>query len=350
MKKSISFLLVLCILCSFSSIAFAEHKTLIRSVGLADCEWELTVPSIMAPGDVGEVTLEGTWDSLTTVKVSTPEYVTITNDLDGETENLEIAFFDISKKGDNRKPISLTRKFSVAQQQQMLFGTWEGYFNYYVTVESSNPLFDSSLVTNHSGIIPEGGTYTSNGTVYNAGEAFPELTYRDIYVYGDYKYTYTGIQNVGYAGEAYDISGWAVTVLDKSKTSYGTILSSINGLDVVELGDTFKNCTNLVTAPEIPETIVGMGNAFEGCTNLVTMSTIPESVRITHSMFSDCPSLTGEIEINCSELWSNEFEFWNTEKPILLYGSSPYLEELASSDLHYNDNEEVVEIGNVNVR
>ena len=139
MKKLLSSLLVICILCSLSSVVFAEHKTLVRNVGLADCEWELTVPSVMAPGDIGEVTLEGTWDSNTTVKVSTPEFVTITNDLDGETENLEIAFFDISKKGDNRNPISLTRKFSVAQQQQILFGTWEGYFNYQVTVETSNP-------------------------------------------------------------------------------------------------------------------------------------------------------------------------------------------------------------------
>ena len=332
MKKILSFILFISILCSSSSIAFAEYKTLIRSVGLADCEWELTVPSVMAPGDVGEVTLEGTWDSNTTVKVSTPEFVTITNDLDGETENLEIAFFDISKKGDNRNPISLTRKFSVAQQQQMLFGTWEGYFNYYVTVESSNPLYGDDLsAINHNDKIAEGASYYSRAEEAIVGSgSFPDLNYGDIYTYGDYSYEYIGIQNLGDYGEMVFGGGWTVSVNDKSKTSYGPILSSINNGPVIDLGNTFQNCTNLVIAPEIPDSIIGMCETFSGCYNLVTMSTIPESVCLLYLTFSDCKSLTGEIEINSSNVYSSmDSTFEGTDKPILLYGDSPYLEDFA---------------------
>lgn len=116
----------------------------------------------------------------------------------------------------------------------------------------------------YGGIIPEGAIYTSGDVIYAAGEDFPIATVGDIYTYGDYQYCY------GYSwcttdgswshlcGNERTVDGWAVRVIDDSKTSYGTILTGINGGDVVSVYGAFYNCTSLTTAPVIPNGIVDM--------------------------------------------------------------------------------------------
>ena len=136
-------------------------------------------------------------------------------------------------------------------------------------------------------VVPEGGTYTMktavNGkSVYTAGEALPkhyEAKRYDTYEEGDYKYTYGGI-------------GWSVNVKDRTKTSYGKILSEIADKPVTDMHITFTGCTNLITAPIIPSSVTNMGGTFAYCTSLIVAPTIPDSVTNMESTFVNCTSLT----------------------------------------------------------
>lgn len=99
----------------------------------------------------------------------------------------------------------------------------------------------------------------------------------------DYIYTYES-----------DLGGYEVTVIDKTKASYGAIKTGINGIPTVKLADLmFYNNLNIVTAPQIPDTVSIIGEvAFRYCTSLTSI-TIPGSVTsISASAFSNCSSLT----------------------------------------------------------
>lgn len=253
---------------------------------------------------------------------------------------------------------------------------------------------DHTTVVNHSDhtyacectgwIVPEGGTYTMkkavNGkSVYNAGEQLPcgyETVNNDMYVEGDYKYI------VEYDNFQLCRHEWAVHVLDKTKTEYGEIRSSINNRDVMLMNETFSGCTNLKKAPSIPNSITSMEETFYNCTaltdvsNLIissnvlympscffgctSLSSIPDMVNATNLIdignlfrrcpittapvipssvkdlayaFQGCTSLTGVITIHADEIelvnyngcfWDVDFEAQN----ITLVGSSSMLDKL----------------------
>ena len=81
------------------------------------------------------------------------------------------------------------------------------------------------------------------------------LNYEDEY----YKYYwYTDVGDDGYR----------VVVKDKTLETYGKILTEIEGAPVATMISTFEDCTNLITAPEIPESITYMQSTFSGCTKL----------------------------------------------------------------------------------
>lgn len=165
---------------------------------------------------------------------------------------------------------------------------------------------DHTTVVNHSDhtyacectgwIVPEGGTYTMytaiNGKkVYNEGEQLPcgyESVRYDGYVEGDYQYT---VRYDNHGGTNYQ---WGVRVLDKTKTEYGEIRSSINNRNVTLMDETFKNCSNLKVAPTIPNTITNMYGTFYECTSLEDISylVIPENVTTLCYCFYHCTSLT----------------------------------------------------------
>lgn len=125
-------------------------------------------------------------------------------------------------------------------------------------------------------VIPEGGLYTTaDGTVYNPGDEMPEVvTTGDIYTYGDYEYKYNhyyhGHQNVKSWKADTSLSGWGVKVINKSKSTYGQILETINGEPITSLYYLFEGCTSLTTAPIIPQYVINIGMAFNGCTALKT--------------------------------------------------------------------------------
>ena len=92
--------------------------------------------------------------------------------------------------------------------------------------------------------------------------------------------------------------GWWVRVVDKTKSSYGEILSEIDGVPVMSINSTFFYCENMTVAPEIPETIVDMYAAFEH-SSLTVAPVIPQSITSIAHAFSFCHALTGEIQVPC---------------------------------------------------
>lgn len=60
--------------------------------------------------------------------------------------------------------------------------------------------------------------------------------------------------------------------------------------------------TNLVEAPEIPDTVTDMNYAFYGCTNLKEALVIPENVENLQYTFKNCINLTGNLIINTQAL------------------------------------------------
>lgn len=183
---------------------------------------------------------------------------------------------------------------------------------------------------NHSGRIPNGAKYVmADGQIFNPGDKFPSRSLKgDTYTYGDYEYKF----KYGYTGTKWNDSigienGWGVRVLDKTKTSYGSILESINSKDVSNLFATFKNCTNLKTAPKIPSNTVKMDDTFYGCTSLTAMPEIPNKVTRMYDTFSSCSSLTTVTTIPSSVTVLN-FAFANCTSLVTapkIYANCEYL-------------------------
>lgn len=71
-----------------------------------------------------------------------------------------------------------------------------------------------------------------------------------------------------------DPNGYIVKIKDKTLTQYGKILEEIDGMPVASMKETFKDCTNLVQAPDIPSGVSQLAKCFSGCVNLQGEMTI----------------------------------------------------------------------------
>lgn len=149
--------------------------------------------------------------------------------------------------------------------------------------------------------VPENCTYVmEDGTVLNAGEVLPQTpSLGDELITEDYTYKYGYSHYESHVLSAHvvqwmnsGLSGWGVRVNDKTKTGYSELISQINGAPVVHLGYAFYGCSNMVTAPDIPEGITSMAATFLGCSALRTAPQIPASVEHLHSTFYGCAALT----------------------------------------------------------
>ena len=199
------------------------------------------------------------------------------------------------------------------------------------------------------GIIPEGCTYTlHDGTVLTAGQSFPETcTAGDYVAYGDYLYGYECIYmgheenaekdwhlwkdgfDSGDSGliESDAFGAWSVVVSDRTKTSYGEVVSKINGKPIKTLYATYYFCENMTEAPKIPSTITSMTASYYGCTSLTAAPVIPEGVERIMLTFRGCTLLSGDIEMNItldkSLEWHYADTFSETTGNINLMGSTP---------------------------
>lgn len=132
-------------------------------------------------------------------------------------------------------------------------------------------------------VVPNDGKYTmKTGTVYTAGQQLP--------------CGYTAVSGDKYIDKYYTYScsssGWSVSVLDTTLTSYGEIFESITNKPITNMSSTFYGCTSLKTAPTIPNKVTDMYQTFKGCTSLKTAPLIPNSVNYMNQTFMNCTSLT----------------------------------------------------------
>lgn len=140
------------------------------------------------------------------------------------------------------------------------------------------------------------GDYTGAAETLKPGDTMPEIPATgDIFVYGDYEYRYNSYYS-GTKWVAKDTDfdweqGWGVRVLDATKTSYGAILENISDKPIINVRGTFRNCTNLIEAPAIPNGVIAMVQTFLNCTALEKAPVIPDSVEEMNQAFSKCTSL-----------------------------------------------------------
>lgn len=97
--------------------------------------YTITVPAKLNPGQSGIVTLAGRWPSNKTISVTAEPTVTLTNSiLASDQKVLDITFIGISKAGNDTTAQTFTESVSVEGIENALFGTWNGKFNYNVSV------------------------------------------------------------------------------------------------------------------------------------------------------------------------------------------------------------------------
>ena len=90
-------------------------------------------------------------------------------------------------------------------------------------------------------------------------------------------------------GETYSLVGYAGSIVDGK--ILGSVPATINGKPVTVMSNTFKGCTGLIQAPELPNSVTNMSGIFEGCTGLNQLPEIPNGVTNIEYAFSGCKSL-----------------------------------------------------------
>lgn len=195
----------------------------------------------------------------------------------------------------NFEPKSTTLKQTVPWNHDYSAGEYDEYWaSILFVVDEVKAPADKPPV-----LIPEGGRYeTADGDIYGPGDEFPAAPeHGDSYYYGDYEYKYNHNYH-GYGGwwEDYEQNGWGVKISDRSKTSYGPLLSEIAGKPLVAATELFRLCENLKKVPELPETLKTIGDAFSYCSSLTEFPEIPMSVTdisgaFAGTLFSSIPSL-----------------------------------------------------------
>ena len=176
-------------------------------------------------------------------------------------------------------------------------------------------------------IIPDGAVYTlSDGTKRYGGEEFPAIQYGDVYQYKGYEYRYRNL----YGGSPVSdrSRGRNITAIDKTLSSYKQITNHIGYKDVLYMQDTFKDCTNLVYSPSIPNTIELLDFAYYNCTSLIDMPSIPSSVMSMRSTFSSCLSL---IDLSNHKIPDNVIALGGTFGGCKSLQKSPQLSNSATS-------------------
>ena len=294
MKKWISKLLVAAlILTQCTCISFAadwQSGTEVQYTANTTEQYTITVPGILNPGATGEVIAEGSWKSTSTLHVSADDTVTITCDIDNQTEVLDIFFDGIDAAGSNTDEMCIEEDISV-QPFTALFGTWSGRFNYNASLNSTDiPVeVDPTAILYSSGALVFQRTPTVNST------------------YGTSVATYDGELNQD--GTVTYSTDW------KSDGNYDDITSVIieDGINIVNTEQWFMNCTNLTNV------YIGDGmtlideQMFEACFNLTTVTGMESVETVGYRAFAGGALDNGKLTtINLSNVKAIEgMAFYN---------------------------------------
>ena len=135
-NKFVSLLLAMVMAASLAVPAFAEtHSTTVTYTGTGVESYTVTVPATLAPGESGDVSVEGTWATNRKLTVTAPSTVTLTNSINSsDTKTLAVTFDGIAKTGDKTVAVSDTKTISVADISNALFATWTGTISYTVSM------------------------------------------------------------------------------------------------------------------------------------------------------------------------------------------------------------------------
>ena len=294
--------------------------------------YTITVPALLAPGQSGTVTLQGTWAENRVVTVAADPTVTLKNSLlETDTKTLNIDFNGgLSAAGSNIDSLRFTQQITVGNIENALFGTWSGKFNYNVEItdiESSEVIStyrymdrvdegdfayfyldcqsyeEAGIGALKSMLYQEGIDCYSDEEVLNAvAGLMAGCTWADLQAQG---YTVTSLlEQLGFTEEVYEegkstfVVGWQASAIDKTKESYGPIQSYVDEIPVVSMANTFSDCEKLIQAPSIPNTVTNMSHAFSYCTNLESAPVIPSSVKNLEYTFASCEKLKAMPEIS----------------------------------------------------
>lgn len=163
-------------------------------------------------------------------------------------------------------------------------------------------------------IIPTGGIYTTNsGIEFKGNEKFPLLQDRDTFQYEDYSYIYYE-----------DLNGWQIDINDDDKKTYGEIPESISQKPIVSMELTFINCSNLIEAPKIPNSVTNLAGTFYNCSSLTKVPPIPQKVTDLSDTFKGCASLKS---VKFKNPYINIEDAFNIYTDISLIGISKEHEE-----------------------
>jgi len=263
--------------------------------------YEVNVPLEMVPGETAIVSAVGNWGSQEALNVTADTVVTLLSDEHPDDKiDLTIKFDGIHEYGSDDNETNVSQEISVENISGAGNGLWEGTFDYYVEMTADDDFEE------HSGVIPEGGTYyvKATGVDYTtflgdyslaeetlvAGDKFPDkINDGDAYVYGEYEYRYNSGFDIGWFN--YNCDGWGVCVLDTEKTSYENMLLSVNGKPITNMIGTYRYCENIKSSPRIPSTVKAMDSAYRDCTSLVEAPVLHDGVTSLGFTFSNCSLL-----------------------------------------------------------
>lgn len=152
MKKTLSLLLVLVMVCSLSMNVFAANVDYTNGTDVsfngeldndgdgnpdASEAYTVTVPATMAPGETAAVNASGTWASNRQLVVTADDSVTLTNSINAADQKvLAVTFAGIVKAGSNTVAVSATEDLTVADISDALFGVWSGTIEYSVEMQN----------------------------------------------------------------------------------------------------------------------------------------------------------------------------------------------------------------------
>jgi hypothetical protein len=202
---------------------------------------------------------------------------------------------------------NMTRPIFLAGDNSQLFEISRNYQNYNIFTTHVSYHGQPNNVEYY---VPAGCVYTAvTGEVFHEGERVTvRCSMGDEFTDGEYVYWYAigtvgkGTENLGWWSAE---NGWYPDVIDRTKKEYLPVLTSINGDQISGLLYTYKNCSNLVAAPEIPEGIERIDEAFRGCTSLVAAPILPSTIKYMNRAFYGCSSLEQAPVIPASVIEAN---------------------------------------------
>lgn len=176
------------------------------------------------------------------------------------------------------------------KDEEKILNSYEDTINEYAGIDWDTVLANAEMhpdqkISTAIGVGTDGRAVNMDLWIYSA--------YEDGYALNSSEVLAGNIQNASYSNDNIET--------DSTKEGYGkiqgtipTYISEDNGgswKPVVNLNRTFYHCTNLISMPEIPTTVVVLHGTFMGCTSLQNMTDIPNSVTNMQSTFYNCTSL-----------------------------------------------------------